>query len=281
MSEPLTAERLAEIRERVEKAIKGPYEPEWDSCDCGDPAQCHNGHRWITALRLHEPKTINHAGEPAPWEYLYSELGEFPPDTVLLFASARKDVLDLLSEVDRLNAELKIAFRPGLYLEIQQVLDEALGTEDSDGAGEGIVADVSLVATRMRAVETEVDRLKAELEANRQRWYHNDESRTECVAGFDPETRECAEGGGKVLSAVEYQAQLIEICQGLTQKAEESEASALAEAVRLRAELDRAAAKLAAIARVRAWTNEDGHRFVFVKDLWAALGLPAGEAVNP
>ncbi|MEU6721648.1 hypothetical protein ABZ897_60305 [Nonomuraea sp. NPDC046802] len=48
-------------------------------------------------------------------------------------------------------------------------------------------------AWRMRS---EVECLQDELEANRQRWYHNDQSRTECVAGFALETRECVEGGG-------------------------------------------------------------------------------------
>lgn len=64
----------------------------------------------------------------------------------------------LLAEVDRLRAELKIAFGPGLYLDIQQVLDKALGTDEADGAGAGIVADISLVVERMQAAEAEVDR---------------------------------------------------------------------------------------------------------------------------
>jgi hypothetical protein len=34
------------------------------------------------------------------------------------------------------------------YFEIQRLLDEVLGTEDGDGAGEGIAADVALALTR-------------------------------------------------------------------------------------------------------------------------------------
>lgn len=36
------------------------------------------------------------------------------------------------------------------YLDINKVLDEALGTEEEDGAGEGIVADVMLLAHRYK-----------------------------------------------------------------------------------------------------------------------------------
>ncbi|MER6830891.1 hypothetical protein ABT352_33195 [Streptosporangium sp. NPDC000563] len=85
------------------------------------------------------------------------------------------------------------------------------------------------VLTRLRAAETERDQLRAEVKANRQRWYHDDQSRTLCVAGHDPETRQCAEGGGPVLSEVEYLTQLVEIWQGLTKKATEGEDKARAE----------------------------------------------------
>lgn len=69
----------------------------------------------------------------------------------------------LIGEVERRKAELKVAFGPGLYLDIQKVLDKALGTEEADGAGAGIVADITLVAGRMQAAEAEVERLRADL----------------------------------------------------------------------------------------------------------------------
>lgn len=68
------------------------------------------------------------------------------------------DARDLLAEVERLRAELDLAFSPGMYLDIQKVLDEALGTNKADGAGAGIVADVALVADRMKQAEAERDR---------------------------------------------------------------------------------------------------------------------------
>ena len=100
MPEPLSPQRIAEIRERVSKAAKGPYTLEWDSCDCDDPGQCHAGHRWVYALRLPEPH-IQRKGESRPWDSLYSEMGHFTPETALFFAAARQDVEDLLAEVDR------------------------------------------------------------------------------------------------------------------------------------------------------------------------------------
>ncbi|GGK62020.1 hypothetical protein Sme01_03940 [Sphaerisporangium melleum] len=103
MAEPMSTERLAEIRDREQKAAPGPYVPEWDSCDCDDAAGCGLGHRWVTALRLPEPHTRSHTGEPQPWEFLYSEIGQFAPDTALFFATAGEDVRALLAEVERLN----------------------------------------------------------------------------------------------------------------------------------------------------------------------------------
>jgi hypothetical protein len=46
------------------------------------------------------------------------------------------------------------------YFRVQEILDEALGTEDEDGAGQGIAADVALLAARCKAAESEVMRLK-------------------------------------------------------------------------------------------------------------------------
>ena len=46
------------------------------------------------------------------------------------------------------------------YMEVQEILDEALGTEEEDGAGAGMAADVALLADRLKAAEAEVMRLK-------------------------------------------------------------------------------------------------------------------------
>lgn len=79
------------------------------------------------------------------------------------------DIPDLLDEVERLHAELALAFSPGMYLDIQKVLDKALGTNEADGAGAGIVADIALVADRMRQAATERDTARAELAEERAR----------------------------------------------------------------------------------------------------------------
>jgi hypothetical protein len=121
MPEPLTPDRLAEIRERHAKALEGPYKPEWDSCDCGPEDGCRNGQRWIHALRMPVPKTTNHTGTPPAWEYLYSEMSEVPADTVLMFAHAREDVCFLLAEVDRLSSLSRLA--TDRYNELGQLRD--------------------------------------------------------------------------------------------------------------------------------------------------------------
>ena len=64
--------------------------------------------------------------------------------------------LDLIAEVERLRTELQLAFSPGMYLDIQQVLDKALGTNEADGAGAGIVADVALLAEQRDKARSEL-----------------------------------------------------------------------------------------------------------------------------
>jgi hypothetical protein len=46
------------------------------------------------------------------------------------------------------------------YFRVQEILDDVLGPEEEDGAGEGIASDVALLARRCKAAEAEVLRLK-------------------------------------------------------------------------------------------------------------------------
>lgn len=57
--------------------------------------------------------------------------------------------------------ELDLAFGPGMYLDIQNVLDAALGTEEADGAGAGIVADVALLAEQKRTADAANENVRA------------------------------------------------------------------------------------------------------------------------
>lgn len=60
------------------------------------------------------------------------------------------------------EAELALAMGPTMYLQIQQILDGALGGRREDGAGAGLVAEIQLLVDRMKAAEAEAERLEAE-----------------------------------------------------------------------------------------------------------------------
>lgn len=76
-----------------------------------------------------------------------------------------EDIPALLAEIERLKQEE--AFHWGIRMEVEKVLDEALGPNEEDGAGGGLVADVALLADRKTTAEAEVGRLQRELsEAN-------------------------------------------------------------------------------------------------------------------
>ncbi|MFI6496842.1 hypothetical protein [Nonomuraea typhae] len=134
--------------------------------------------------------------------------------------------------------------------------------------------DTDLIITAaLKAAEDladEVERLRAERD--------RDDRETEHLIGERDELHE-------LLDRVAYKIAPVEVI-GEHSSGNDPWAHALdlitpaAEVDRLKAENEQVAAKLAAVSRVRAWTNEDGRRFVFVDDLWAALGLPAGEAVD-
>lgn len=93
---------LDAIDASVIKATPGPYEPEWETCDCGGDSPCGHG-KWIYALRLPEPHT-DRDGEPMDFDFLYSEVGEFTPETLQFFIEAREKVPALVAEVRRLRA---------------------------------------------------------------------------------------------------------------------------------------------------------------------------------
>lgn len=46
------------------------------------------------------------------------------------------------------------------YFDVQAVLDRALGTREEDGAGEGIAADVALLASRAERAEAAIERVR-------------------------------------------------------------------------------------------------------------------------
>jgi hypothetical protein len=95
---------LDAIEAREKAATPGPYLTEWDSCDCGDGYGCSHG-SWVQALRLPIAHT-EREGEPKPWDFSYSEVSEFTPETVMFFAAARDDVPALVGEVRKLRAAL-------------------------------------------------------------------------------------------------------------------------------------------------------------------------------
>ncbi len=92
------------LRALVEKAVPGPWVTEYDSCDCGDGYGCSHG-SWVHALRLPVPHTELSGNEVLDsYKYGYSEMSEFPPDTVEFIAACRDDVPLLLASVERLTA---------------------------------------------------------------------------------------------------------------------------------------------------------------------------------
>lgn len=67
---------------------------------------------------------------------------------------------DGMSEVEQLRADQRMHM--GVRLEVEKILDVALGPNEEDGAGGGLAADVALLADKLKLASAEVERLRAE-----------------------------------------------------------------------------------------------------------------------
>jgi hypothetical protein len=103
---PLSPAELVEISERATKATIGPWEPIWESCDCGGDYPCSHG-SYIHALHL--PEARENYRPDHSYAYDYSEVCEFTTETMQFIAAARTDVPALLSHIAYLEGEARKA----------------------------------------------------------------------------------------------------------------------------------------------------------------------------
>lgn len=61
----------------------------------------------------------------------------------------------------RAEADRERRFAARIHGEVEAVLDRALGTDEADGTGEGLAADVALVVSQRDAARAEVERLRS------------------------------------------------------------------------------------------------------------------------
>lgn len=111
--QPLDDQRLAEIAARAtsEHLTPGPWRLDRESCDCGDGYGCRHGD-YVTGVVTPTPTEIaldrcKRTGEqPRDYDFHRSDIGDFTDADWELMAHARRDVPDLLAEIQRLKAEL-------------------------------------------------------------------------------------------------------------------------------------------------------------------------------
>jgi hypothetical protein len=88
--------RLSEIKERVGKATPGPWEVEYDTCECNSPDDCDH---WTLPYRLTLPEESVPEGVDHQVEYI----GDFTNETVEFIAHSPDDIRWLIAEVERLR----------------------------------------------------------------------------------------------------------------------------------------------------------------------------------
>ena len=85
---------------------------------------------------------------------------EFYPCKPDVFAATYEPASPVPAEAAGVAPEGPEGMHKDAYWDVQQILDEALGTGENDGSDGGIAADVALLADRLKAAESEVARLK-------------------------------------------------------------------------------------------------------------------------
>lgn len=107
-SEQMTPDRLAAIKARAEAATPGPWVvelPEWGECD---GIRSKNGTQILNAGScIPDPKTaVDYGGTVHDWKEEPYDYGVYKQDDSTFIAHAREDVPALLTEVERLRAEV-------------------------------------------------------------------------------------------------------------------------------------------------------------------------------
>lgn len=70
------------------------------------------------------------------------------------------DVPALIAEVRQLRSAVRM--HTDVRFQVEQILDEALGTEEDDSEGGGLAADVGLLADRLKTAEARVQELEGD-----------------------------------------------------------------------------------------------------------------------
>ncbi|WP_347601367.1 hypothetical protein [Acrocarpospora sp. B8E8] len=157
----MTSEHLAELRERIQRA----HTELGDVCAEGPSRRFR---MTVPADPGRDSDLIITAGLEAG-DALLAEVERLRARALaddLAYKSMLKRAEKARADANELGAQLRLSFPPGLYLEIQQVLDRALGTEEKDGAGAGIVADVALVVDRLANADERLDLARTALLAD-------------------------------------------------------------------------------------------------------------------
>lgn len=94
---------VVEMELAMAKAMRGPWQVDYDSCDCGDGYGCSHG-SWPHAFIFPEPWSRPLADlVVSDYHYTYTEISEIPPGTAEFMARSRIYVERLIGEIKRLR----------------------------------------------------------------------------------------------------------------------------------------------------------------------------------
>ena len=146
MATPLSDERLAEIRERCDKATQGPWELEIKGADAAPLVIVWARYPHREGLHRHFITYTEYGEKPDP------DVLQRNSDNYAFIAAARTDMPDLLAEVERLRAE-----NQALEAEVTRLYARNAELEEQNGRLRAMVDNVvgQTAGTLMRAQDAE------------------------------------------------------------------------------------------------------------------------------
>ncbi|MEU4640865.1 hypothetical protein [Micromonospora sp. NPDC023814] len=134
---------------------------EWTVRALGN-ADLEDSPRLLAVIAAQHHLELNPTGSVEWLQHRVKELTAELEQTRAALTESRTQAATYANEVGRLTAKVAdLGMFKTRYFEVQEVLDEALGTEEEDGSGEGIVQDVRLLAQQRDALRPVVEAAKA------------------------------------------------------------------------------------------------------------------------
>lgn len=165
-TKPVTAvdeHRCLVTDDQGQQCRKGKAMPHHHAFDGEQPSPVVDTDLWERFVRAiaSQQAVIPDEDDGFEWERIRGDANAVMTEVAPVLAERDERIATLQAEIDRLRKQ--VDFHLKIRMGVEEVLNEVIGTEVEDGAGEGHVSDVNLLAQRYKDALADVGRLRASL----------------------------------------------------------------------------------------------------------------------